>query len=322
MSQRMIDARPGCFCQPVRWLECLMFSLLVALLCIFLCQHRWAIWTARALQRPAGHPSSPWRPECSASAECWWFVMTWEPADRQVSYKKTCTHFPFVVQWMRRRSCNVVGRQLSPDSCVISLICRQDDSKYFVSFFFVPPMWILVLVSQTLTGHHLFWSATGNKAEKGSPKLGTFSYSSLVQGTVLRHVMALSREHHRRIADGCKEKCKVRCSRQERGKQNPNLNSFPRPFTRLIVFCWSNFGTYKNSPFVSEKNDVPHGADGNFFWKLKKIKEKLWSSAPIMSCRLLCRFKQMAGPILQALLYINERQSVIFDLGKWNVHHL
>lgn len=106
MSQRMIDVGPGCFCQPVRWLECLMFSLLVALLCIFLCQRRWAIWTARALQRPAGHPSSSWRPECSASAECWWFVMTWEPADRQVSYKKTCTHFPFVVHWKHRCSCN------------------------------------------------------------------------------------------------------------------------------------------------------------------------------------------------------------------------
>lgn len=53
-SERVINAGPGCFCQPVRWLECLMFSLLVALLCIFLCQRRWAIWTARALQRPAG----------------------------------------------------------------------------------------------------------------------------------------------------------------------------------------------------------------------------------------------------------------------------
>lgn len=53
-SERVINAGPGCFCQPVRWLECLMFSLLVALLCIFLCQRRGAIWTARALQRPAG----------------------------------------------------------------------------------------------------------------------------------------------------------------------------------------------------------------------------------------------------------------------------
>ena len=59
-----------------------------------------------------------------------------------------------------------------------------------------------------------------------------------------------------------------------------------------------------------------------FFWKLKKIKEKLHSSALITSCRLLCRFNQMAGSILRALLYINEQQSVIFDLGKWNVHHL
>lgn len=102
---------------------------------------------------------------------------------------------------------------------------------------------------------------------------------------------------------------------------------FPGPFAWLIVFCWSNFGSYKNSPFVLKKNDVPHGADGNFlfsffFWKLKKIKEKLCSSALITSCRLLCRFNQMAGSILQALLYINEQQSVIFDLGKWNVHHL
>lgn len=59
-----------------------------------------------------------------------------------------------------------------------------------------------------------------------------------------------------------------------------------------------------------------------FFWKLKKIKEKFCTSALITSCRLLCRFNQMAGSILQALLYINEQQSVIFDLGKWNVHHL
>lgn len=137
MSQRMIDVGPGCFCQPVRWLECLMFSLLVALLCIFLCQRRWAIWTARALQRPAGHPSSSWRPECSASAECWWFVMTWEPADRQVSYKKTCTHFPFVVHWKHRCSCNGGGgnchRRLETDSCVISLIWMT--WEYFFSSF-------------------------------------------------------------------------------------------------------------------------------------------------------------------------------------------
>lgn len=129
----MIDVRSGCFCQPVRWLECLMFSLLVALLCIFLCQRRSAIWTARALQKPAGHPSSSWRPECSASAECWWFVMTWEPADRQVSYKKTCTHFPFVVQWKHHCSCNGGGGG-APDSCIVFLIWRQDNMKCFARF--------------------------------------------------------------------------------------------------------------------------------------------------------------------------------------------
>ena len=53
-----------------------------------------------------------------------------------------------------------------------------------------------------------------------------------------------------------------------------------------------------------------------FFLKLEKIKEKLCSSALITSCILLCRFNQMAGLILQTLLYINEQQSVIFDLGK------
>ena len=178
----MIDVGPGCFCQPVRWLECLMFSLLVALLCIFLCQRRWAIWTARALQRPAGHPSSSWRPECSASAECWWFVMTWEPADRQVSYKKTCTHFPFVVHWKHHCSCNGgreggedgggvdCQRRLAPDSCVISLICRQDDSKYFV--FFSASVWVFFgFWCHILSQVTICCSAAGNKAEekKGGP---------------------------------------------------------------------------------------------------------------------------------------------------------
>lgn len=111
---------------------------------------------------------------------------------------------------------------------------------------------------------------------------------------------------------------------KDRRRENSirNHNSFPRPFTRLIVFCWSNFGSYENNRFVLKKNDVPHGADGNFVESRKKIKEKLCSSALITSCRLLCRFNQMADSILQACLYINEQQSVIFDLGKWNVHHL
>lgn len=187
MSQRMIDVGPGCFCQPVRWLECLMFSLLVALLCIFLCQRRWAIWTARALQRPAGHPSSSWRPECSASAECWWFVMTWEPADRQVSYKKTCTHFPFVVHWKHRCSCNGgreggregrvdCQRRLAPDSCVISLICRQDDSKYFV--FFSASVW--VFLGSGVTYSHRSPSAAERRREQSRRKKGGT--------TILRHI--------------------------------------------------------------------------------------------------------------------------------------
>lgn len=85
----------GLSCQPVRRQECLMFSLLVMLLCIFLCQRRRAIWTAKALQRPAGHLSSPWRSQCSASAECQWFVMTWELADRQVLCKEGEKRNPF-----------------------------------------------------------------------------------------------------------------------------------------------------------------------------------------------------------------------------------
>lgn len=48
-----------------------MFSLLVTLLCIFLCQRCRAILTAKALQRPAGHLSSPdapnAQPQLSAS---------------------------------------------------------------------------------------------------------------------------------------------------------------------------------------------------------------------------------------------------------------
>lgn len=53
--------------------------------------------------------------------------------DRSPIKKKTSTHFPFVVQGKHRCSCNggddCHGR-LAPDSCVISLICRQGDTKY------------------------------------------------------------------------------------------------------------------------------------------------------------------------------------------------
>lgn len=112
----------GFFCQPVTKQECLMFSLLVTLLCIFLCQHCGPIWTAKALQSPAGHLSSSWRCECSASAECQGFVMTWEPADRQVCCKKDSflSHCENINVPIMAYNCQ---RGLPPDSCVVSLIC-------------------------------------------------------------------------------------------------------------------------------------------------------------------------------------------------------
>lgn len=247
MSQRMIDVRPGCFCQPVRWLECLMFSLLVALLCIFLCQRRWAIWTARALQRPAGHPSSPWRPECSASAECWWFVMTWEPADRQVSYKKTWTHFPFVVQRKHRCSCNVVvvggahdcHRRLAPDSCVISLICRQVDVKYFVFFFCLN-----VDFGTGVIHSHGSPSAAKRHEEqswKGISILRHIFIFIISPRLCMRHVMALSREHHGKNADGCKGSRVMKSERwdakdKRRGKQNPKSQFFSQALCKIDCF--------------------------------------------------------------------------------------
>lgn len=207
MSQRMIDVGPGCFCQPVRWLECLMFSLLVALLCIFLCQRRWAIWTARALQRPAGHPSSSWRSECSASAECWWFVMTWEPADRQVSYKKTCTHFPFVVQWKHRCSGNMVGwvgAQLSREAGTWQL-CHFANLQTWLEVFC-----LLFCLSGFWSWFHLLLQVTiccgalrGIKAEKGSLLKHIFIFILSLAFGIL-HEIALSREHHGKTADGCK----------------------------------------------------------------------------------------------------------------------
>lgn len=83
--------------------------------------------------------------------------------------------------------------------------------------------------------------------------------------------MALGREHHggkslwRLRSQSCNEKYEVKYWRQDEGNQNSKLNSFSRPLKRLIDSCWSNFGSYKNSPFVLKSNDVPHGADGFFF---------------------------------------------------------
>lgn len=108
-----------------------MFSLLVALLCIFLCQRRGPIWTAKALQRPAGHLSSPWRAECSASAECQWFVMTWEPADRQFFwYRKK--GFLFVT--LRKHQCPCNGLQLSEEASTWQLCGRTNLQPRWLAF--------------------------------------------------------------------------------------------------------------------------------------------------------------------------------------------
>lgn len=61
--------------------------------------------------------------------------MTWEPADRQVSYKKTCTHFPFVVHWKHRCSCNG-GGQLSQDAGNWQLCHRTNLLRGWLEYFF------------------------------------------------------------------------------------------------------------------------------------------------------------------------------------------
>lgn len=191
MSQRMIDVGPGCFCQSVRWLECLMFSLLVALLCIFLCQRHWAIWTARALQRPAGHPSSSWRRECSASAECRWFVMTREPADRQVSYKKTCTHFPFVVRW-KHRSCNRGGGGQLLQEAGTWQLCHLTNLQTRWLEVFCLLLCLRVDFGSGVAGYHRSPSVVerhGGQSCGVITILSPFSYSSLVR--CVRDVMAL-----------------------------------------------------------------------------------------------------------------------------------
>lgn len=101
----------GLSCQPVRRQECLMFSLLVTLLCIFLCQRRRAIWTAKALQRPAGHLSSPdapnAQPQLSASDLLW--LESWL-TDRS-SVRRGKKGILFVTLW--KHQCSRNGLQLS-----------------------------------------------------------------------------------------------------------------------------------------------------------------------------------------------------------------
>lgn len=104
----------GLSCQPVRRQECLMFSLLVTLLCIFLCQRRRAIWTAKALQRPAGHLSSPdapnAQPQLSASDLLW--LESWL-TDRS-SVRREKKGILFVTLW--KHQCSRNGLQLSVEA--------------------------------------------------------------------------------------------------------------------------------------------------------------------------------------------------------------
>lgn len=163
MSQWMIDVGPGCFCQPVRWLECLMFSLLLALLCIFLCQCRWAIRTARALQRPAGHPSSSdalnVQPQLRTSDLLW---LESQLTDRSPIKKHapisllSCTE-SIAAPVMVGGNCH---RRLETDSCVILLICLEDDLSilfiFFLALFFLV-CGFLAQVLRILT--NLLWNA-------------------------------------------------------------------------------------------------------------------------------------------------------------------
>ena len=153
--------------------------------------------------------------------------------------------------------------RLETDSCIISLICRKDDSECF--------LWICAWVL-------LSWVQVCQKIR--DPSQGLESTGRVPE-----------------LAEG---------------NYNPQLISFSRLFRRLIVFSWSNFGSYKNSPFLLKLNDVSRGADGLFSFLFSSF--FFWEvCSPNHSCRWLCPWKQMAGWILQALLYINEQQSFIFD---------
>lgn len=73
----------------------------------------------------------PWRSQCSASAECQWFVMTWELADRQVLWKEGGRKKGSFLSHCENINVPVMGyncqRRPAPDSCVASLICSPGD---------------------------------------------------------------------------------------------------------------------------------------------------------------------------------------------------
>lgn len=132
----------GLFCQPVRRQECLMFSLLVALLCIFLCQRCGPIWTAKALQRPAGHLSSPdtvsVQPQLSASDLLW---LESKLTDSSSGSEKK--GFLFVTPWKHQCPCN--GLQLSMEASTWQLCGRTNLQPQWLA----SPTLDLVMVSQT-----------------------------------------------------------------------------------------------------------------------------------------------------------------------------
>lgn len=121
----------GLSCQPVRRQECLMFSLLVTLLCIFLCQRRWAIWTAKALQRPAGHLSSPDAPnaqlQLSASDLLW---LESRLTDRSSVRGRGIL---FVSLWKHQCSCN--GLQLSEEASTWQLCGLTNLQSWWLALF-------------------------------------------------------------------------------------------------------------------------------------------------------------------------------------------
>lgn len=119
----------GLFCQPVRRQECLMFSLLVALLCIFLCQRRGPIWSANALQRPAGHLSSPdavsVQPQLSASDLLWLESKLTDSSSGTEKKDSFLSHRENINVPVMGYNCQW---RPAPDSCVVALICSPSGS--------------------------------------------------------------------------------------------------------------------------------------------------------------------------------------------------
>lgn len=163
--------------------------------------------------------------------------MTWEPADRQVSYKKACTHFPFVVQWKHHCSCNGVGwgwGQLSQEAGTWQL-CHLINLQTGWLEVFCLLLCLSVDFGSGVTDSHRSQSVVEPLREqswRGTTILRHIFIFIIAQGPGIHHVMALSREHH---GENAMKSERWDAEDKRREKQNPNLNSFPRPFTRLNV---------------------------------------------------------------------------------------